>query len=132
MNPEQLFITAIVTMAGVIVTLWRNDVNNRKREQERWHAEVKDLKKQLGEAIDRIRHLEDRRTDDAIQHGHELKAIAERLIKEQAESTAVLRGVREAFSALTKAMSEHECLADYSTKPLRPITDTETICKKCE
>jgi hypothetical protein len=122
MSVEAYLLAAIASLAAAVIALWRNDVANYARDRAEW-------KSQMADAFSRIRTLEDSRTDNAIQHGHEMKAIAERLAKELADNSAVLRGVRDAFVAFADAMGARPCMHGYEAQPLTPKEGTDNITR---
>jgi len=123
MTPEAYLLSAVGALSAVVIALWRNDVINHKRDRDEWKTQITDL-------VGRIRLLEDARVDAAVKHGHEMKAIAERLAKELSENTAILRGLRDAFNRYSDAFTARPCMHDYPPQTLQPKKDTENITSK--
>jgi hypothetical protein len=121
MSVEAYLLAAIASLAAAVIALWRNDVTNHARERVEWKAQIADL-------TGRIRGLEEARHTDAVQHGHELKAIAERLSRELTENSAVLRGVRDAFTSFSGMLTSRPCGSGFEPQALtaRPITENIT------
>jgi hypothetical protein len=123
MTPEAYLLSAVGALSAVVIALWRNDVINHKRDRDEWKVQIADL-------IGRIRLLEDARVDAAIKHGHEMKAIAERLAKELSENTAILRGVRDAFTRFSEALIARPCMHDYQPQALSAKAETDSVTAK--
>jgi hypothetical protein len=130
MNAEVTYLlSAIGALASVVLVLWRQDVKLRHMQVRKYDFEIKELKESLTDAIGRIRHLEQARLDEAVQHGHELKALVERMICEQAKGHAIMRGLEAAFKNILTAMAEKQCMRDFRPQPLEAKDETDTITR---
>jgi hypothetical protein len=123
MGVEPYLIAAIGALATVVTVLWRVDVGNRNREQTA-------LRKSLDDAITRIQALEESRLNAAIQRGDEMKALAERFVKELADNSSVLRGLKDAFDTFSAALTTKPCMHDLAPQTLNPRPSTENVTRK--
>ncbi len=131
MNSEVAYLlTAIGALASVVLVLWRQDVKLRHMQVRKYDSEIKDLKESLADAIGRIRHLEESRLDAAVQHGHELKSLVERMINEQSKGHAIMRGLESAFNNILTAMADNPCMRDFRPQPLEAKEETDNITRK--
>ena len=131
MNGEVTYLLAAIgTLASVVLVLWRQDVKLRHMQVRKYDAEIKDLKESLADAIGRIRHLEESRLDAAVQHGHELKALVERMVEEQAKGHAIMRGLKDAFQNMLNALADNPCMRDFRPQPLEAKDETDNITRK--
>lgn len=96
-------------LAGAVAALW---VQVR--------AQIRDLRKQVGSAIDRIRGLEDQRAALLGAHARDYRELADRSARAIEASTQLLR-------ELLRSLRGRPCLADCGRGDLPPGDDTTRI-----
>lgn len=123
MTSEAILIAGISALAAAVVVMWRMDISNRDKEAKR-------LQESLADAITRIRNLEESRLNAAIQRGDEMKALAERFVKELSENSAILRGLKVAFDTFSAALTSKPCMHELAPQTLSPRPPTENVTRK--
>lgn len=119
MGTETYLIAAIGALASVVTVLWRVDIANRNKEQA-------ELRASLADAIIRIQALEESRLSAAIHRGDEMKALAEKFVRELSYNSGVLKDLKEAFETFSKALTVRPCMHEFEPTTLS-IRPTETI-----
>ena len=116
MSLEAALLTAVGVLAAVVAFLFRALMNKTNLAAKFAQSQLKNLEEQFADAVARIRVLEDARVLDERQHGHELKALADQIIRENAENRAAHREIsqenqccmRELVRAVNRLMASNQ------------------------